>query len=312
MNQAELLDGYKKLHKDLWPLQLQARTVRLAFFDMVREILDFYIKPRLIKNFKGQMTKSGHMPAYLQWLTGHDIYALIEHDEFRKLRDMEMSKSIFFAKLVHYPSVQNFICDKYFPQNEEDNLRQLLALPKEVFEPYIPQSQKKFEEEEESARDMNMYDHDRGVFEVVHLFENRNEQQSSTAANMGARTSQAYQNDHRLSQDIVDDKIVLQDDPETPERLRKFYQEQFYFPRRLDEQVLRKDFQDNHFRKASQLAFDQPDDILKKSFKYLGVSKHLAPVYELNYRLANYFERSNPAVDITVVWLFLFCASLDY
>lgn len=59
-------------------------------------------------------------------------------------------------------------------------------------------------------------------------------------------------------------------------------------------------------------AASKPEEILKKTFEELGVAQHLAPVYELNYRLANHFERRNPRVDIIVAWLLLFVASLDY
>lgn len=74
---------------------------------------------------------------------------------------------------------------------------------------------------------------------------------------------------------------------------------------------MRKDFQDSHFRVAPRAA-GKPEEILKKTFAELGVEENLAPVYELNYRLANHFERRNPRVDIIVAWLLLFVASLDY
>lgn len=92
---------------------------------------------------------------------------------------------------------------------------------------------------------------------------------------------------------------------------RAAYEERLYFPRHLDEQALRKDFQESHFRVAPR-EDSKPEEILKQTFRDLGVSRHLAPVYELNYRLANHFERRSPRVDIIVAWLLLFVASLDY
>lgn len=75
---------------------------------------------------------------------------------------------------------------------------------------------------------------------------------------------------------------------------------------------MRKDFHESHFKAVKTRKVSKPEEILRKTFENLGVSHHLAPVYELNYRLANHFERRNPRVDIIVAWLLLFVSSLDY
>ena len=43
--QIEIHKSHEKLHHTLWPLLLQAREVKIAMYDMVREILQYYIKP---------------------------------------------------------------------------------------------------------------------------------------------------------------------------------------------------------------------------------------------------------------------------
>ena len=63
------------------------------------------------------------MPNYLYWQKSMDIFQLINRQQFKILREPENALSTFYVKLVQYPSIQNFLCDKYFPQSEEDNLR---------------------------------------------------------------------------------------------------------------------------------------------------------------------------------------------
>lgn len=201
--QRAILKDHEKLHNTLWPLLLQAREVKLALFDMVREILQYYIKPQLIKDFKGSKTRSGHMPNYLYWQMSMDIFSLIDREQFKRLREPEGARSTFYVKLVLYPSIQNFLCDKFFPQSEEDNLRQLCALPSATFKPYIPQSHKHREEEEERNNEKMMYEQDRGVLDVVHLLDGQ--QRSNFASGSSASRQQSF-----LEQQIIEeDRMAL-------------------------------------------------------------------------------------------------------
>jgi len=52
----------------------------VAYFEMVREILQYYIKDELIPDFKGANTRSGHMANYLFWQMSMDVFSLIDRD----------------------------------------------------------------------------------------------------------------------------------------------------------------------------------------------------------------------------------------
>lgn len=117
--EKDIVKTLEKIHYTFFPLLLRAREVKMAFFEMVRGILQAYIKEELLTDFKGANTRSGHMPNYLFWQMSMDIFHLINREAFKKVKDAgaAASRQTFFVKLVYYPSLQNFLCDKFFPQS---------------------------------------------------------------------------------------------------------------------------------------------------------------------------------------------------
>ena len=60
------------------------------------------------------------------------MFQLIKKKEFkheaRSLDDQPLYRQQFYQRLIYYPLLQNFIVDKYFPNNIDDNIRQLHSL----------------------------------------------------------------------------------------------------------------------------------------------------------------------------------------
>lgn len=97
---------------------------------MIQRVLQTYLVPELIPEFKGHETKSGHMIRYIRWQQKRDVSTFMDkkflkYSATTKDTGQPLYKQQFYVKLVGYPTFQNFIAEKFFPLNLDDNIRQL-------------------------------------------------------------------------------------------------------------------------------------------------------------------------------------------
>jgi hypothetical protein len=99
---------------------------------MIRNIILQLTKSKLLIDFKGARKDTRHMTNFMRWQTHKNIFQLIDREEFKKMtrsqQDISTYQQTFIKRLINYPMLQNFIIEKFFPSNIEDNINQLHAL----------------------------------------------------------------------------------------------------------------------------------------------------------------------------------------
>lgn len=100
--------------------------VRLEFYRMIRTIILAYTDKKLLFDFKGAAKDTRHMTNFMRWHGQFkDIFALINKKAFKNLAnqmDNGQVRQQFYQRLVYYPMLQNYIIEKFFPSNIEDNI----------------------------------------------------------------------------------------------------------------------------------------------------------------------------------------------
>lgn len=134
LNQNSKVEQIKnEIHLIQCKMQARVFEVRLEFYRMIKTIIQAYTDPNLLLDFKGAKAGSRHMTNFMRWHLQHkDIFALIDKKKFKNLARNEESQTVvrqqFYQRLVYYPMLQNYIIEKFFPNNIEDNINQLHGL----------------------------------------------------------------------------------------------------------------------------------------------------------------------------------------
>ena len=130
-------------------MQQKVQKVKLEFHKMIKQTLMAYtngVTRDLMVEFKGNETQSGHMAKYIKWYPQRNIFMLLDKDKFKHEAKSYygelMYRQTYYQRLIYYPSVQNFIHDKFFPQSVLDNIRQMHTFPELDFEKNVTESKK--------------------------------------------------------------------------------------------------------------------------------------------------------------------------
>lgn len=118
-----------EIHHCQCQMQQRVYEVRIEFYKMIRSVIVSYTTPNLLMEFKRAKKESRHMTNFMRWQNHRDIFQLIKRKEFKheakSAEDIPLYKQQFYQRLIYYPLLQNFIIEKFFPSNIDQNIRQL-------------------------------------------------------------------------------------------------------------------------------------------------------------------------------------------
>jgi hypothetical protein len=126
----------------------------------------------LLNDFRGAKTRSGHMTRYVAYHGSMNVFKLISRDRYNEFRERFRSDSSyrFYNSLIHYPVLQNFLMQKFFPQNHLENFIQLHCLREIKIQP-LQLSEKEKDKKEVYWEHKRRFHDPKEVFRKVTLFD---------------------------------------------------------------------------------------------------------------------------------------------